>query len=59
MQLFLDLFIFINCSTCFRRFHRPSSGAENSTHSARYCHNNTDDCCYRGWDGTEVTSHPR
>jgi hypothetical protein len=27
MQRFLDMFISINCSTCFRRFHRPSSGA--------------------------------
>jgi hypothetical protein len=27
MQLILDLFISINCSTCFRRFLRPSSGA--------------------------------
>jgi len=27
MQRFLGLFIYINCSTCFRRFLRPSSGA--------------------------------
>jgi len=31
MQRFLDLFISINCSTCFRRFLRPSSGAQNCT----------------------------
>jgi hypothetical protein len=37
MQRFLDLFIFINCSTCFRRFLRPSSGAKNCTYSVRYC----------------------
>jgi hypothetical protein len=36
MQRFLDLFIFINCSTCFRRFLRPSSGAQNCTYSVRY-----------------------
>jgi hypothetical protein len=29
MQRFLDLFIYIDCSTCFRRFLRPSSGAQN------------------------------
>ena len=27
MQRFLDLFISVNCSTCFARFLRPSSGA--------------------------------
>jgi len=37
MQRFLDLFISINCSTCFRWF-RPSSGAQNCTYSVRYCH---------------------
>ena len=48
MQRFLDLFISISCSTCFRRFLRPSSGA----YSFRYCQTNTAACCYRGWDGT-------
>jgi hypothetical protein len=38
MQRFLDLFISINCSTCFRWFLRPSSGAQNCTYSVRYCH---------------------
>jgi hypothetical protein len=52
MQRFLDLFISINCSTCFRRFLRPSSGAQNCTYSVRYCQINISDCCYRGWDGT-------
>jgi hypothetical protein len=28
MQRFLDLFISINCSTCFRRFLRPPSGGQ-------------------------------
>jgi len=37
MQRFLDLFICINCSTCFRRFLRPSSGAQNCTYSVIYC----------------------
>jgi hypothetical protein len=52
MQRFLDLFISINCSTCFRRFLRPSSGAQNCTYSVRYCQTNTAACCYRGRDGT-------
>ena len=52
MHRFLDLFISINCSTCFRRFLRPSSGAQNCTYSVRYCQTNTAACCYRGWDGT-------
>ena len=41
MQRFLDLFISINCYTCFRGFFRPSSGAQNCTYSVRYCQNNT------------------
>ena len=41
MQRFLDLFISINCSTCFRPFLRPSSGAQNCTYSVRYCQTNT------------------
>jgi len=53
MQRFLDLFISINCSACFRRILRPSSGAQNCIYSVRYCQNNTAACCYRGWDGTE------
>jgi len=52
MQRFLDLFISINWSTCFRRFLRPSSGAQNCTYSVWYCQTNTAACCYRGWDGT-------
>jgi len=52
MQRFLDLFISINCSTCFRRFLLPSSGAQNCTYSVRYCQTNTAACCYYGWDGT-------
>ena len=32
MQRFLDLFISINRSTCFRRFLPPSSGAQNCTY---------------------------
>jgi len=59
MQRFLDLFISINCSTWFRRFLRPTSGAQNCTDSVRYCQNNTTTCCYRGWDGAMAPSHPR
>ena len=52
MQRVLDLFISISCSTCFWRFLRPSSRAQNCTYSVRYCQTNTAACCYRGWDGT-------
>jgi hypothetical protein len=55
MQRFLDQFISVICSTCFRRFLRPSSGAQNCTYSVRYCQTNTAACCYRGWDG--ITFH--
>jgi len=41
MQRFLDLFISINCSACFSRFLRLSSGAQNCTYSVRYCQTNT------------------
>jgi len=53
MQRFLDLLISINCSTCFRRFLRPSSGEQNCIYSVRYCQTNTTACCYRGWDVTK------
>jgi len=33
---FLNLFISVRRSTCFRRFFRPSSGAQNCTDSVRY-----------------------
>jgi len=33
---FLNLFIYVRRSTCFRRFFRPSSGALNCTYSVRY-----------------------
>ena len=39
-QRFLDLFIPMNCCTCFRRFHHPTSGAQNCTYSVRYCQTN-------------------
>jgi hypothetical protein len=52
MLRFLDLFISINCCTCFRRFFRPSSGAQNCTYSLRYCQTTTAAYCYRGWGGT-------
>ena len=39
MQRFLFLLISIYCSTCFRLFLRPSSGAQNCTYSVRYCQN--------------------
>jgi len=33
---FLNLFISVRRSTCFRRFYRPSLGAQNCTYSVRY-----------------------
>jgi len=33
---FHNLFISVRWSTCFRRFFRPSSGAQNCTYSIRY-----------------------
>jgi len=47
MQRFLDLFISINSSTCFRRFLRTSSGAQNCTYSVRYCQTITAASCYQ------------
>jgi hypothetical protein len=43
---FLDLFIYINCSTCFRRFLRPSSGAQNCTYSVWYYQTNDMIICH-------------
>jgi len=40
---FFNLFIFVRRSTCFRRFFRPSSGAQNCTYSVRYL---SDQYCY-------------
>jgi len=37
MQRFLDIFVSINCSTCFRRFLSLSSGAQNCTYRVSYC----------------------
>jgi hypothetical protein len=36
VQRFLDLFISVNCSTCFRRLLRPPSVAQNCTYSVWY-----------------------
>jgi hypothetical protein len=36
MQLFL-IYLLLSCSTCFRRFLRPSSGAHNCTYNFGYC----------------------
>jgi hypothetical protein len=33
----LEFIYFYRCSTCFRRFLHPSSGAHNCTYSVRYC----------------------
>jgi hypothetical protein len=49
---FLNLFISIKRSTCFRQFLRPSSGAQ-TTYSFWYLSNLTAaTCCYHGWDET-------
>jgi len=42
---FLNLFISVRCSACFRRFSRPSSGAQNCTYSVRYTYF-SDQYCY-------------
>jgi len=34
-ETFHNLFISVSCSTCFRRFFRQSSGAQNCTYSVR------------------------
>jgi len=41
--MFLILFISVRRSTCFRRFFRPSSGAQNCTYRVRYL---SDRYCY-------------
>jgi hypothetical protein len=40
---FHNLFISVRCSTCFRLFFRPSSGAQNCTYSVRHL---SDHCGY-------------
>jgi len=52
---FLNLFISVRRSTCFRRFHRPSSGDWNCTYSVRHL----SDCfCYLllAWTGSFIPS---
>jgi hypothetical protein len=41
---------FYKASSCFRRFLRPSSGAQHCTYSVRYCQTSTAACCCHGWD---------
>jgi len=44
--MFLNLFISIRRSTCFRRFFHPSSGAQKTEHTASgICQNITTTCC--------------
>jgi len=47
---FLNLFISVRRSTCFRRVFRPSSGTQNCTYSVRYL---SDRYCYLmlAWPG--------
>jgi len=40
---FLNSFVSVRSTTCFRWFFRPSSGAQNCTYSARHL---SDQCCY-------------
>jgi hypothetical protein len=56
---YLKLFIFVKRSTCFGRSFHPSPGAQNCTYSNGICQTAAATCCYRGWDGTLVPSHPR
>jgi hypothetical protein len=48
MQRYTILFISVKCSTCFRRYLRPSSGAQNCIYSIGTCQNFTAACRYRG-----------
>ena len=43
---------FYSCSTCFRRFLRPSAGAQKLYIQLQVLSTNTAACCYHGWDGT-------
>jgi len=43
MRRFINLFISVRRSTCFRQFFRPSSGAQNCTYSVRHL---SDRYCY-------------
>ena len=45
---------FYRRSTCFRRFLRPSSGAQKLYLKLQLLSTNTAACCYRGWDGTQL-----
>jgi len=49
---FIKLFILAKRSTCFGRFFRPSSGAQNCAYSNDICQTPVATCCYRGRDGT-------
>jgi len=53
----LSLFISVRRSTCFRRFYRPSSGAQTCTYSVRRL---SDRYCYLplAWTGWDVTAVP-
>ena len=53
---FLNFFYFYRRSTCFRRFLRPSSGAQKLYTQLRVLSTNTVACRYHGWDGTLLSS---
>jgi len=44
-KTFLNLFISVKRSTCFRRFFHPSSGAQNCMYSVGICQAVTATCC--------------
>ena len=50
MHLFLKSFILVKRSTCFGRFFRPTSGAENCTYGNMHMSNS---CCYLPLAGTK------
>jgi len=52
---FHNLSISVGRSTCFRRFFRPSSGAQNCTHSVRYL---SDQYCYLLLARPKHVEHP-
>ena len=60
MQRYASLFISVKCRTCFRRFLRPSSGAQKLYILHRViCQNFSANFHCRGTDGTAVPSLPR
>jgi hypothetical protein len=59
MHLLSQIIILVKRSISFGRSFRPSSGAQNCVYHNSICQTAAATCCYQGWDGTAVPSHPR